>query len=110
MKVKRLFAADFVRREVSACSHGVATVLMHSVVWKYIDAAEQAAITQTMHCAGQAATADRPLAWLRLEPPIHGACDFELRCRLWPGGSDRLLAHAHPHVSHLHWRADGLAA
>ena len=108
--VERQSAADLLRREVSACSHGVATVLMHSVVWQYIDADEQAAITQTMHDAGQAATADRPLAWLRLEPPAQGAGDFELRCRLWPGGNDRLLAHAHPHVSHLHWRADGPAA
>lgn len=107
--VEALSADDFVQREVSACSHGTVTVVMHSVVWQYIDANEQTAITQAMHEAGQAATADRPLAWLRLEPPARGAGDVELRCRLWPDGSDRLLAHAHPHVSHLHWRADGPA-
>lgn len=110
VKIEALPAADFVRREVSAGSRGVATVLMHSVVWQYIAAEEQAAITQTMELAGQAATADRPLAWLRFEPPPSGDGDFEVRCRQWPGGADRLLARAHPHGTHLHWLADGPAA
>ena len=109
-QVEALSAADFVRREVSAGSPGSATVLMHSVVWQYIAADEQAAITQTMQAAGEAARADRPLAWLRLEPPTQGGGDFELRCRLWPGGTDQLLARAHPHVVRLHWLADGQAA
>lgn len=108
--VEALPAAEFVRREVSAGSHGVATVLMHSVVWQYIAAQEQATITQAMELAGQAATAERPLAWLRFEPPASGDGDFELRCRLWPGGGDRLLARAHPHVAHLQWLADGPTA
>ncbi len=110
LSIEACSAADFVRREVSAGSLGAATVLMHSVVWQYIAADEQAAIAQTMHAAGQAATVDRPLAWLRLEPPAQGGGDFELRCRLWPGGGDRLLARAHPHGAHLDWLADGPAA
>ena len=108
--VEALPAADFVHREVSACAAGHVTVLMHSVVWQYIAGEEQARIAQTMATAGLAATANRPLAWLRLEPPASGAGDFELRCRMWPGGEDRLLARAHPHVAHLHWLADGPSA
>jgi hypothetical protein len=110
VQIEARSAADFVRHEVSVCSPGNTTVIMQSVVWQYIAAEEQAAITQTLQSAGQAATADRPLAWLRLEPPASGDGDCELRCRLWPGGGDRLLARAHPHLAHLHWVADGPTA
>jgi hypothetical protein len=110
LKIEAISADEFVQREVTARRHGEATVLMHSVVWQYLGADEQAAISQAMQTAGQVATADRPLAWLRLEPPAQGDGDFELRCRVWPDGSDRLLASAHPHGTHLQWLADGPAA
>lgn len=110
VQIEALSAVEFVGRELNQRACGQATVLMHSVVWQYIGADERAAITHAMHAAGQAARADRPLAWLRLEPPAQGGDDVELRCRLWPGGVDQLLARAHPHGAHLHWLADGPAA
>ena len=100
--VEALPAADFLRRELPARRAGHALVLMHSVVWQYIGAAEQQAITALVQAAGAAATADAPLAWLRLEPRGQDG-SVELRCRYWPGGQDTLLARAHPHVAQLEW-------
>lgn len=97
-------AADFLRQQLAQQTAGQATVLMHSVVWQYIDAAEQADIRLQMDRAGAAATVDTPLAWLRFEPP---AADLrvELRCQSWPGGADILLAHCHPHGNRIDWVA-----
>ncbi|MDP3083659.1 MAG: DUF2332 family protein [Rubrivivax sp.] len=115
MAVQALPAVRFLAEQLApAATDGpaapdVATVVMHSVVWQYIPAAEQAAITALLDAAGRLATAAQPLAWLRFEPP---AADegVELRCRLWPDGRDRLLARAHAHVQRIEWLAGGAAA
>lgn len=104
--IERLPAADFVARELAVLPSGHTTVLMHSVVWQYVDAAEQAAVQASVQAAARRACADAPLAWLRLEP---SAADggVELRCQLWRGASDdgidALLARAHPHAAHIEW-------
>ena len=104
VKLEALPAAAFVARELQALHQGAATVLMHSVVWQYIAAAEQALIEAAVAQAAVRASAGAPLAWLRLEP--RGADGkVELRCRLWPGGHDHLLAQAHPHAAQIDWLA-----
>jgi hypothetical protein len=102
-------AADFVREQLAARREGEAFVLMHSVVWQYIDALEQQAITARMHAAAAQASAASPLAWLRFEPP-RPDLRVELRCTTWPGGHDVLLAECHPHGASVHWRAPGAGA
>jgi hypothetical protein len=103
--VEALAAAAFVARELAAPPPGCATVVMHSVVWQYIPAAEQAAITASIEAAGARASAAAPLAWLRFEP-LAGDGHVELRCRYWPAGADHLLARCHPHGGHIVWQAD----
>ena len=106
VRVQTARAADFLRMQLAQSQRqaGVATVLMHSVVWQYIPAAEQRDITAQMLAAGASAEARSPLAWLRFEPA--GANPLmELRCRIWPGGEDQLLAHCHPHGAQIHWLA-----
>ena len=113
--IERLSAAHFVARELAAPAAGHTTVLMHSVVWQYIGADEQAAIRATVQAAALRAHAAAPLAWLRFEP---SAADggMELRCRIWRGGgdgghealgaqddADTLLARAHPHAAFIEW-------
>jgi hypothetical protein len=106
--VEALPAAAFVERELRQRQPGAATVLMHSVVWQYIEPAQQRAIEAALQDAGARATAGAPLAWLRLEPPsLEG--HSELRCRLWPGGTDRLLARCHPHGARIEWLAGAAA-
>ena len=102
-------AAHFVRAQLTQRRTGEAFVLMHSVVWQYIAADEQADIAAQMQAAGAQATADAPLAWLRFEPP-RPQLAVDLRCTTWPGGVDELLAEAHPHGSAVHWRAPGAMA
>ncbi len=104
--VEALPAADFVERELAAPRAGIATVLMHSVVWHYLGEAQQRRIAAAVEAAGAGATAGVPLAWLRFEPPrADQAC--ELRLRLWRGapgdGEDRLLARCHPHGTRIEW-------
>jgi hypothetical protein len=91
-------------RELRALPTGHTTVLMHSVVWQYIAADEQQAIVKSIEDAGRRASVDAPLAWLRFEPPKLGV-RMQLRCRIWPGGEDRLLAHSHPHGAAVDWLA-----
>ena len=102
LAVEKSAAIDFVQRELTSPAPGLATVLMHSVMWQYMDGAEQAAITAAMDAAGARASSDSPLAWLRMEPPTPDS-RVELRCRLWPDGADRLLARVHPHGATIEW-------
>ncbi len=102
VQVQALPAARFVQQQLQTPRPGMATVLMHSVVWQYIEPAEQQAIIQAMTLAGERATSAAPLAWLRLEPQGELG-DVELRCRLWPGADERLLARCHPHGQRIHW-------
>ncbi len=106
VRVEALPAANFLARELAAPPPGCATVVMHSVVWQYIPAAEQAAITAAIEAAGARASNAAPLAWLRFEPRA-GDGHVELRCRLWPGGADHLLARCHPHGVRVEWLAAG---
>ncbi len=108
VQVEALPAADFLARELALPPKGCATVVMHSVVWQYIPAAEQAAITATIEAAGTRASSSAPLAWLRFEPRAADG-HVELRCRLWPGGTDALLARCHPHGARTAWLAGAAA-
>lgn len=102
VRIQTAGAADFLRLQLRQRRPGQAMVLMHSVVWQYIAAAEQADIEAQMQAAGSRADAASPLAWLRFEPPQPDLV-MELRCRIWPDGSDRLLARCHPHGAHIEW-------
>jgi len=98
--IDRMPAGDWIERHV-APEAGTATVLFHSVVWWYIPEPERERIARTMESAGARATATAPLAWLRME----GARveEAELRLRLWPDGSDVLLAGVHYHGASARW-------
>lgn len=97
-------AADFVEAELARPqAEGTTRVLMHSIVWQYVPADQQARITAAMETAGARATTDRPLAWIALEAnrTVH---HHELVVRHWPGGGEpQKLAHAHAHGAWIEW-------
>lgn len=95
-------AAAWVARELAAPRPGAATVLVHSVVWQYLPPATRAHIETTLAAAAQRASADAPLAWLRMEFYASGA-PAELRLTIWPDGQERTLATAHPHGEWVEW-------
>ena len=76
---------------------GTTRVLMHSIVWQYLGKARQSKITAAMEAAGACATAQRPLAWVRVEAnrTVH---KHEITVRSWPQHERSILlgfAHAH---------------
>ncbi len=100
----RANAADFVEAELARPqAAGTTRVLMHSIVWQYVPADQQARVTAAMEAAGARASVDRPLAWIALEAnrTVH---HHELVVRHWPGGdAPRTLAHSHAHGAWVEW-------
>jgi hypothetical protein len=82
---------------------GSVAVVFHSIVWIYFDEAERGRVRQTLEHAGRQATAEAPLAWLRLE---RGGDQAEVRLTLWPGGNEHLLATCGFHGRNVRWLAD----
>ncbi|WP_300301509.1 DUF2332 family protein, partial [Ferrovibrio sp.] len=104
IRVTRSAAGDFVAQALQRRQPGGVFVLCHSIVWQYIDPTEQQRITGLMRAAGEAATPDAPLAWLRFES---GAAKDggELALTLWPGGDTHQLAVADYHGRWVRWYA-----
>jgi hypothetical protein len=97
-------AAEFVEAELAKPqAAGTTRMLMHSIVWQYVPADQQARVTAAMEAAGARATAERPLAWVALEANrvmhVH-----EMVVRYWPGGGEgEVVTRAHPHGAWIAW-------
>ena len=63
----------------------------------------QATLAEAIELHGAAATAEAPLAWLRMEPAPGRIVPIELRLTLWPGGVDRRLAVVQVHGATVAW-------
>jgi hypothetical protein len=101
--VERAHAADWLELRLAEPRPGRATTIVHSIVWQYLSRDEQGRIAGAIARHGAAATAETPLAWLRLEPEP-GADGPALRLTLWPGGEDRLLGLGDYHGGRMVWR------
>jgi hypothetical protein len=99
-------AAEFVEAELAKPQQpGTTRMLMHSIVWQYVPADQQARVTAAMEAAGAKATAERPLAWVMVEADrtVHR---HKLTVRYWPGGEEEVqLAWSHPHGADIEWLA-----
>lgn len=82
-----------------------ATVVFHSIVWQYMSAETKDEIRSALHAAGERATPDRPVGWLRMEPA--NADHADLRLTTWtggsPGGVEELLAQVGYHGAEVAW-------
>ena len=91
-------AADWVEARLAEPQElGVTRVLMHSVVWQYLPETVADRIRAAMAAAGARATADRPLAWVMVEPN-RAFAEHVIRVRSWPGDGEWVVlgtAHAH---------------
>lgn len=83
---------------------GTTRVVMHSIALQYFPEDAAARITTHLEEVGRAATAESPLAWLRYERDPEVGSRPSLRLRLWPDGSDTVLALADPHGAKVEWR------
>ena len=96
--VRREDALSFLRALELAEGH--VTVVWHSVMWQYLPAAEQAAADEAIAALGARATAETPLARLRLEPTRRtpdANHEFLITLQVWPTGTTHILGHAAPH-------------
>lgn len=89
-------AAAWARRMLAEPAPGQATVIYHSIVSQYLSDEERDGLFSGIREAGERATDDAPLAWLRMEPADDRA---NLELTLWPGGEDRHLARVGYHGS-----------
>ena len=93
-------APDWLAGRLAVATPGVATVVFHSIVMQYLDAADRERVRALVEEAGHRASALGPLAWLRMEP---GARETEVRLTLWPGGVERRVATAGSHGRPVRW-------
>jgi hypothetical protein len=95
--VDRADAGAWLDEQLRSPIGGVATVVVHSIVWQYLPSTTRRQVRARLHAAGAVATADAPITWLRMEPGEDPVKSAEVRLMSWPGGSDRLLARAGYH-------------
>jgi hypothetical protein len=96
IQVDREPAAQWTRRMLSAPAPEQATVLYHSIVMQYLSDEERDAFNANVQSAGERATAEAPLAWLRMEP---GGERADVHLTAWPGGETRHIARVGYHGS-----------
>ena len=100
-------AATWVPEELSRRAGGSVLVIMHSVVWQYLERETARTITEAIVGAGEKAGPDAPLAWLRLEPNPETYVPAELKVTLWNGGDrkEHLLARTGFHGGPIAWQS-----
>ena len=98
-------AADWLEVHLARLPEGRATVVFHSIMWQYLDAATDARARAAIEAAGATATAASPLARISYELPADWSDNPlpELRLRVWPGGEERFLGRTWPHGPPVHW-------
>jgi hypothetical protein len=100
VRLERADAADWVEARLAEPQEaGVTRVVMHSVVWQYLPEAVAERIRVAMKAAGTRATAERPLAWVKMEPDRAFAHQV-IGVRSWPGdGEWQIVGTAHAHAT-----------
>lgn len=89
VELDREAAGPWAQRMLADPAPGQATAIYHSIVSQYLNDEERSRLFETIRAAGERATLDAPLAWLRMEPADDRA---NLDLTLWPGGEDHHLA------------------
>lgn len=92
--LERAGAAEWIAARLAEPTPGLATVVFHSIVMQYLGEEERRRFAALLVAAGERATPQAPLAWLRMEPEGELA---GVRLATWPGGEDRLIARAGYH-------------
>ncbi len=102
--VRRQDAASFVQG--IELREGAVTVLWHSVMWQYLSADDQEAISRRVGELGEQATGATPFAHLFLEPTRRTPAaphEFLVVLTEWPGGERRILGESVGHGLPTTW-------
>lgn len=105
--VERADAPEWLARRLRDAAPGTATVAFHSVFMQYLGEAGRRDLATVLEDAGRRATAEAPLAWLRMEPTdlSTGMGEFRVHLTTWPGGEERHVATSAPHGPPVRWLA-----
>jgi hypothetical protein len=98
--VDRANAPEWLEQQLGKDRTGVASVVFHSIFMQYLTEADRERTLDVIRIAGESATADTPVAWLRMEPAGDHA---DLHLTTWPRGEERLLAHSGFHGANVRW-------
>ncbi len=109
-RVEKADAAEWTARQLTGDLPEGTTVVYHSIFYQYPPKETRAAIADAIEAAGTHATAERRLAWVRLEPDsVLGATSppvrFVVDVIVWDaaGRTRIVLAEADPHGRTLKW-------
>lgn len=80
--VDRADAATWVGERLATPVPGTVTVVVHTIVAQYLRPEVRHDLEAAIRAAGEAATADAPVAWLCMEPATE--TEAEVRLTLWP--------------------------
>lgn len=106
LSVEQGDAAPWIEARLSKTqAPGTGRVIMHSIAFQYFPPETQARVSTAIRSAGEAATEQMPLGWLRFER-LADEKDPSIRLQTWPGGDDRLLGFSHPHGASIKWLGD----
>jgi hypothetical protein len=97
-------AGDWVAERLDAPTPGMATVVYHSIVLQYLPRPTFERLRSAIVAAGERATPEAPVCWLRMEPAGELA---DVRLRSWPGGEDETLAATGYHGPPVTWSRTG---
>ena len=98
--IEKMHGAEWLEAYLRNSVAGAATVVFQSVVWPYISESERQRIITMIEEAGKHASADAPIAWLRMEA-INNT--FEIRLRIYPGFTEQIIATSLPHAPSVQW-------
>jgi hypothetical protein len=96
---------EWTAEQVADLPSGAVTVVFHSVVLEYLDDDTRQRFVVALRRAGERATRDRPLAWVRLEP-VSALRHHGVQVTTWPGGRTRTLAKCGAHGTDVTWLGD----
>jgi len=103
--IEKMSAGDFVDRVLGERSDGHVTVIYHSIMWLYVPSDERERIRAAIEAAGAEASADSPLAWMRMEFDDDKKAIIWLD--YWPGNSPthqtEKLGECHYHGTSVRW-------
>jgi hypothetical protein len=103
VRVERANAAEWLAAKLASRAGEGATLVYHSIFLQYPPRETRAAIADSIRAAGEAASPEAPLAWVRLEPEaltdgVRESVRIVLDLTTWPGAERRVLGYTDGHV------------
>ncbi len=101
-EIDQLEAAQWLEKQLGSPPDDRTRVFYHSIIWQYFSDEQKHQFSTIMKKNGRAAAASAPLIWMRLEPQ-NASHHAELRCTIWPGEKELVLAQSGFHGEWVRW-------